>query len=446
MATRAKATEAQTVQFPPLWNSTTRVAFRFCFVYFGLYCFSTQIFVSLIPAPNVDIPDPATLWPVRPVILWFAAHVLRIKTPLVYSGSGSGDKTFDYVLALFLLMVASAATAIWSALDRRKNHRRESYVTLHKWFHLFIRFALAGQLLTYGMTKAFPIQMPATPLFRLVEPFGNFSKMAVLWTAIGASRGYEIFAGCAELLGGVLLILPRTSTLGALVSLADMVQVFMLNMSYDVPVKLLSFHLILLSLFLLAPEFQRLANFFVLNRTAGPSTQTDLFPAWRANRVALMAQLAFGAVLLVSNAYEYGNKWATSDGDARPKSALYGIWDVDQMTIDGQVRSPLVTDYDRWRRVIFDYPKQIWFQRMDGSFAAYGAAIDVGNKSIAIAKRSDPNWKGTLHFEQAGSEQLALDGEMDGHRMRMDLKLVDPQKMQLRSRGFHWVQEYPFNR
>ena len=83
---------------------------------------------------------------------------------------------------------------------------------------------------------------------------------------------------------------------------------------------------------------------------------------------------------------------------------------------------------------------------MDGSFAAYGAAIDVGNKSIAIAKRSDPNWKGTLHFEQAGSEQLALDGEMDGHRMRMDLKLVDPQKMQLRSRGFHWVQEYPFNR
>ena len=31
-----------------------------------------------------------------------------------------------------------------------------------------------------------------------------------------------------------------------------MIQVFMLNMTYDVPVKLLSFHLILLSLFLLS--------------------------------------------------------------------------------------------------------------------------------------------------------------------------------------------------
>jgi hypothetical protein len=159
-----------------------------------------------------------------------------------------------------------------------------------------------------------------------------------------------------------------------------------------------------------------------------------------------VTQLAFGAVLFAANTYEYGHMWATSDGDARPKSELYGIWNVDRMTIDGQVRSPLVTDYDRWRRVIFDYPKQVWFQRMDGSFAAYGAAINVGDKSIALMKRDDRNWRGMLSFERAGPEQLALDGEMDGHRMHMDLKLVDLQKMQLRSRGFHWVQEYPFNR
>ena len=57
-------------------------------------------------------------------------------------------------------------------------------------------------------------------------------------------RSYEIFAGCAETLGGILLLTPRTTTLGALVCLADMIQVFMLNMTYDVPVKLFSFHLI----------------------------------------------------------------------------------------------------------------------------------------------------------------------------------------------------------
>jgi hypothetical protein len=422
------------------WSFATRVAFRFCLVYFGLYCLLTQIFTALIPAQNIDIPDFSTLWPVRPVILWVAAHVLKIKATLVYSGSGSGDKIFDYVLLLCVFTIAIVVTAIWSALAHREN-----YVTLHKWFRLFIRFALAGQMLVYGMSKAIPVQMPGTFLFRLVQPFGSFSPMGVLWSSIGASRGYEIFAGCAELLGGVLLIFPRTSTLGALVCLADMTQVFMLNMTYDVPVKLASFHMLLLSLLLLAPELPRLATFFVLNRAAGPSTQPDLFETPRANRRALIAQVLFGAVLLSVNGYQFWTDWQ-QNGDPRPKSALYGIWNVDQMTIDGQIRSPLVNDYDRWRRVIFDLPQQIWFQRMDDSFARYGAAIDVGKKNIAMTKRDDKNWKANLSFERAGPAELALDGEMDGHRVHMELKLVDREKMLLLSRGFHWVQEYPFNR
>jgi hypothetical protein len=106
----------------------------------------------------------------------------------------------------------------------------------------------------YGLAKVIPLQMPFPYLTRLLEPYGNFSPMAVLWSSIGASTSYEIFAGCAETLGGILLLTPRTTTLGAMVCLADMIQVFMLNMTYDVPVKLFSFHLILFSLLLLAPD------------------------------------------------------------------------------------------------------------------------------------------------------------------------------------------------
>src|SRR5262245_37844147 len=69
-----------------------RVAFRFCFFYFGLYCLATQVITSLFPILNVDIPDPATLRPVRQVVFWTASHVFHVTTPMVYSGSGSGDK------------------------------------------------------------------------------------------------------------------------------------------------------------------------------------------------------------------------------------------------------------------------------------------------------------------------------------------------------------------
>jgi hypothetical protein len=46
-------------------------------------------------------------------------------------------------LAFRLLVVTALATGIWSVLDRK----RENYVALHKWFRLFIRFALASELI-----------------------------------------------------------------------------------------------------------------------------------------------------------------------------------------------------------------------------------------------------------------------------------------------------------
>lgn len=426
---------------PREWNLPTRIAFRFGFVYFGLYCLSTQIITSLAPLPNLDIPDPSTFWPIRPLVLWTAAHIFQVHQPLVFTDSGSGDKTFDWVLLFCMLVFSLLATGIWSVFDRR----RSNYVTLHKWFFLFIRFCLAGQMITYGLAKAVPLQMPFPYLTRLLERYGDFSPMGVLWSSIGASPAYEIFAGCAELLGGVLLIFPRTTTFGALICLADMTQVFMLNMTYDVPVKLLSFHLILLSVFLLTPEMTRLANFFFLNRTAQPSTHLALFARPRANQIAFAAQMILGAWLLGMNAYSSRVAWHEYGG-GRTVSPLYGIWEVEQQTIDGQTRAPLLTDAGRWRRVIFDFPTRIILQRADDSFAGHGSAIDVQKKTLVLSDDKDKNWIANLTFDRPAPDQLTLDGDMDGHRIHMQLKLVDRNQFQLVNRGFHWIQEYPYNR
>jgi hypothetical protein len=228
-------------------------------VYLGFYCLCTQILSSLYgPIPHFGIPTLDTLPPIRPVVFWTAAHVFGIKSPLVYMGSGSGDKTLDWVFSFCVLVFAALVAGIWSVLDRK----RASYVTLHKWFRLFIRFSLAGQMILYGLLKVIPVQMVFPALTTLIQPYGQFSPMGVLWSSIGASPAYETFVGFAETLGGVLLGVPRTAMLGALICLADLIDVFLLNMTYDVPVKLFSFHLILMALFLLAPEFRGLANSF----------------------------------------------------------------------------------------------------------------------------------------------------------------------------------------
>jgi hypothetical protein len=35
---------------------------------------------------------------------------------------------------------------------------------------------------------------------------------------------------------------------------------------------------------------------------------------------------------------------------------------------------------------------------------------------------------------------------MDGHTIRMQLQRIDLNKFLILNRGFHWIQEYPFNR
>lgn len=433
------------LQTPPepvaTWSFGLRLAFRFCFVYFTLYSLSNQIIAELIPLPNVNFEGLGVLPPLRQITFWIANHVFHVGHPLVYTGSGSGDKMFDWIQNLFILCFSILALAVWSALDRR----RKNYVALYKWFLLFIRFALAAEMFVYGFSKLIPLQMPFPFLTRLLEPYGNFSPMAVLWSSVGASHSYEIFTGCAETLGGLLLIFPRTAMLGAVVCLADMIQVFTLNMTYDVPVKLLSFHLILLSVFLLAPEGRRIFSFLFTNRATEPSTQPPLFKGVIANRVATIAQIAFGLALVGLNLYAEIQSWHTFGG-GRPKPSLYGIWNVELMSIDGVERSPLLTDYDRWRRVIFDFTTFTSFQRMDETLGGFGSTIDDKNKTISLTKGTDKNWKGSFTFDRPAQDKLVLDGSMGGHKVHMQLKLLDRNKLTLVNRGFHWINDYPFQR
>lgn len=422
----------------PRWNLATRIGFRFTFIYFSLYIALTQMAGGLLPfewTPNLG----GSAFMQR-VITWVGLHVFRLGGPPSFQPSGSGDKLIDYLQAATMLMAAAAVTLVWSLVDRKRAH----YRGLNKWFRVFLRFSVGATMIGYGMVKAVPLQMPAPGLQRLLEPFGNFSPMGVLWYSIGASKSYEMFAGSMELVSGVLLFVPRLATLGAMVTFATAVQIFTLNMTYDVPVKLFSFHLILMSLVLIAPEASRIANVVVFNRTTGPSAQPPLFRRRYLALIALAVQLGYGA-FLVLDAYAGAHQSWFQYGAGAPKSPLYGIWNIETMTIDGHVRSPLVTDYGRWRRVLFQQPTAMAFQRMDDTFLGYGAKVDMTAKTIAVT--AAPNTAPSIFkFTRPDPQRLILDGSLDGHAIHMETRLFDRSNFLLVTRGFNWIQERPFNR
>ena len=421
------------------WSPATRIAFRFCFLYFGLYVLMTQMLAGVVPNPWYGIPTLAEKLPMRPLVLWVGNNLLGVK-PTVHP-TGSGDTLFDWTYAFTALLLAALGTALWSLVARRTT----SHPRLHKWFRLFIRVALGTTMFSYGFAKVFPLQMPTVFLSRLLEPFGDFSPMGVIWYSIGAAPGYERFIGSAEVLGGLLLLLPWTTLLGALVTLGVTFGVFMVNMTYDVPVKLFAFHLVLMSIFLIAPDARRLVNWFVLNRPVVPATAPRYGSSARSHRGWIIAQLAF-LVWALALQIQGGMEGYRAYGPGAPKSPLYGIWNVDSMSINGELRPPLTTDTLRYRYAVFQSPTSMTLQKMDQSFVRFTGSIDTVKRSLTLRKASDSTSKPVLAYERPTPTTLTLEGDIDGRRVRMAMTQRDLNTFLLVSRGFNWVQEFPFNR
>jgi uncharacterized membrane protein YphA (DoxX/SURF4 family) len=411
------------------------VAFRFGVVYFTLYALATQIAGGLFLLPGAPLPALGTVWPMRSITEWWGDRVLGVAAPLV--AGNSADTMFHWVQLSWLLIAAVAITAAWIGIDRGAGRARRDE-RVRRWFRLCLRLALAAQMFYYGMAKVIPSQFPPPGLVTLVEPVGASSLSDLLWTFVGAAPPYQLFTGLAELLAGVLLLTPVTATAGAIVALADMTQVFVLNMAYDFGLKQLSLHLVVMAAILLAPETRRLAA-ALAGRAVGPSSQPPLFASARANRTAVWLQVALGVYLMASFASLSLRYWYADGGGRAPRSSLYGIWNVDQLAIDDRVQEPALNDYDRrWRRVIFDTPRVAVFQRTDDSLAHFTASID-GGRRLSLRKRGSTTWGATFRIDRPAPDRLVLDGDMDGQRIRMRLSLVELDTFRLLESRFRWV-------
>ncbi|MDH6198849.1 putative flippase GtrA [Mycobacterium frederiksbergense] len=423
------------------WSKVTKIAFRFCFIYFGLFCLLfAQITFAFLGVVTRWLPDQAVMWQMTvldPVLRWVGSHVFGVEAVL-HRDSGSGDQAAIWVMVFCLLVFAAVGTAVWSWVDRQ----RRDYSRLWALFLTFLRLCVAGQMLFYGFAKLVPTQMPAPPLAALLRQYGDFSPASVLWLQVGSSYPYEMALGAVEVLAGLLLFLPRTATLGALLGVASMVQVFLLNMTFDVPVKILSGHLLLMGLVLLAPQYRRLADFLVLQRPTEPATQPELFTDARANTISARLQAVLG-IWMVAGCVVAG--WQSWDefGGGRAKPELYGIWAVGRFDVDGKPAPPLTTDQYRWQRVIFDVPEVVTYQRMNGELVDAPAKVDGNTLTLSAP---DGAALATLTTSRPSPQRLQLTGELSGRPVTIWLDQVDLNQFTLRSRGFNWVQEYPYFR
>jgi uncharacterized membrane protein YphA (DoxX/SURF4 family) len=420
----------------PAWGPVKRFLLRFGFVYFLLLMVPFD--VSVLPFGRTALQPYETFW--ESVATSVGRQVFGITVEVVESGSG--DTTYDYVKTFCHLVLAVLLGLLWTILDRK----RARDPRLYEWFRVYLRLSLALAMIVYGTMKLIPTQFGSLGFYRLLQPFGDASPMGLLWAFMAASPAYTSFSGAVETLGGLLLIPRRTTLLGALVSAGVLTQVVVLNFCYDVPVKLFSSHLLAMALLLAAPDLRRLADLFFFNRRVEPVEIRPLFASRRSSRVA---GALWGIGLAAFTAYWLYSAYQTNKeyGFLAPKPPLHGVWEVEEMAVDGKVRPPLLTDEERWRRVVVDEPGYLGIQRMkDARAGFYGLKQDSAKKTFTLQDQRDPKKKYVLSYRQPEPEILVMEGPFKDQQIRARLRRVDDSKFLLISRGFHWINERPFNR
>ncbi|HEY6392026.1 MAG TPA: hypothetical protein VIX89_12155 [Bryobacteraceae bacterium] len=420
----------------PCWGLAQRILFRFVFAYLTLYNLAQAGY--LVPGIRALSDVYTRLW--RPIAPWVAIHVFHLSGPVtVYPAvNGSGDTTLDYIQDLCFVVLAAVATLVWSVLDRK----RGEYVRLHLSLRIGMRYVLALTLFSYGFAKVIPTQFIFPGFSRLIEPLGELSPMGLLWNFMGYSTPYIIFSGLAEVFGGALLLLRRTATLGAMASAAVLLNIVMLNFCYDVPVKLYSSNLLLMAIFLMTPDLGRLANMLVLNRPTQPA-KLD-WPAfnkrWMRQAMLTVKVLFIGyfVVMTVKERLDGYKNFVVG----RTKAPLYGLWEVESFARNGMELPPLTTDTNRWKRVIVQSPAGMSIRMMDDSADGYSTSYDAAKNSVTLTAAADKTKKNVFAYSWLGADHLVLTG--DG--LAVKLRKVDRSKFLLVNRGFHWINERPFNR
>ncbi len=419
------------------WNIYKKISFRFFFLLLSLFIILNNngafpFFYYVIKYPTLVLHD---------LIPWFSQHVLHYNYDFKIYTNGSGDTSYDWVLLVFMFLISVVGCIIWSVFDRK----RKSYHTAYYWLIVLVRFYLAFTLVMYGAIKVIKLQFPDPSLFRLLQPFGQASPMGLAWTFLGFSKGYNVFMGIIEV-SAILLLFRRTVIIGAFLSLAATVHVMAMNYFFDVPVKQLSTALVVMCLFILAPHFLKLYRFFV--RYENQQLEKMHRPVYKKRWLFMVAYTGKYLVIAASMLFLLSTLIAQSKtyGSNAPKPFMYGIYNVESMGFKGKTLPPLTTDSTRWKQMIINYAGYARVKTMNDSTFNFTTVFNVKKKTLVLNSQDKEAAQYILTYSVVGKDKLLISGLKGKDSISVSFKRKDLKDFRLINRGFHWVNEYPYNR
>jgi hypothetical protein len=443
------------------WKHYEKISFRFVFIFLIQFIIFLDWPVnSILEYLYYDVHLADFL---DSVISWTGKQVFNIQYTIISPYDGQhNDRMYVYLLYFIMAAIGVLGSVIWSALDRK----RTNYQTLYYWLTAIVRYYLAFTLFLFALEKFFKLQFPDLGYYTLTETLGDMSPMSLAWAFFGYSYGYNIFMGIAES-AALLLLFRRTTTLGALLTLATLANVMAVNYNYDVHAKMYPTTLFVMAIFLVLKDLKRLMIFFFTGQAISlPVIKAPVFKKRWINISQMALKFLVIGYFTVLPVMDYFGYKKDSEERGKAKSEISGVYDVDTYVTNNDTLS--IDNPLRWKQIVIG-DKMIEAARLSGDSIAFlyvslskkelivsgdqkelytkmqeiynEQGIDIYPKmdSILIARQIESS----LRFELADSTTLKLSGmfKNDSVSITAKRKPFDIKNFRLMKRNFHWITE-----
>jgi len=211
-----------------------------------------------------------------------------------------------------------------------------------------------------------------------------------------------------------------------------------------VPVKLFSSVLLLMAIFLLAPDLGRLWNVLFMNKPTLPRVDQFKIKKRKIKISLLVLKILIIGMMFYSTLHTV-REGSKTYGDDRTLPHYYGIYNVSSWIKNKDTVPPLMTDTARWKRLVLQFPGYAKIYMMNDSSKDYVFDVDSTFKTATIYPSSDTTHKYKLSI-RGDSSTLQIAGMLMNDSVQINFNKQDVSRFRLMNRGFHWVNEYPYNR
>lgn len=144
------------------------------------------------------------------------------------------DSLASFSTGFILLLVSLVVTIFcyWKGEKIRAKIQKVLFFTL--------LFFVSYFLLHYGLDKLFRLQFYTPASNTLHTPVGQLDKDILFWTSMGTSAFYNQFMAILEITVGILLLFNCTRFLALIIAFGTFLNIFALNIGFDITVKYLS--------------------------------------------------------------------------------------------------------------------------------------------------------------------------------------------------------------